>query len=84
MNVTNESGDRERRSIRNPVPKIVRVNGLDPTWAEDGDRPVIVGCGFVTAKLNGCELPPPGGGFVTTTGNVPAVARSEVVRVMVS
>jgi len=30
------------------------------------------------------EIPPPGDGFVTTTGNVPAVARSEAFSVVFS
>jgi hypothetical protein len=43
--------------------------------------PVVTEAG-VTVKLNGCELPPPGDGLVTTTGNVPAVAKSELLSVM--
>ena len=80
MNVTDDVG-------RNPVPLMVRLNGLEPAGAETGDNPVIEGTGLgaaETVKLTGCELPPPGVGLVTTTRNDPAVSRSEAVRVIVS
>jgi hypothetical protein len=81
LNVTDEDG-------MNPLPLIVSVTGeLTPAGDEVGDKPVMAGWGFgevvVTAKLSGCELPPPGGGFVTITANVPVVARSEPVSVIV-
>jgi hypothetical protein len=39
---------------------------------------------LVTAKFAVFEVPPPGGGLATTTGKLPAVARSEALSVMVS
>jgi hypothetical protein len=42
---------------------------------------VIAGC---TMKLADWELPPPGGGFVTTTESVPALASWETLRVTVN
>jgi hypothetical protein len=43
------------------------------------------GCGalvLVTVKVTGGELPPAGAGLVTTTANVPALARSALLSVM--
>jgi hypothetical protein len=52
------------------VPLIVRVCAGAPAVAEVGDRLVIVGRGLVavTVKFTVFETPPPGAGFVTTTG----------------
>ena len=70
----------------NPLPLSVSVRGaLDAAGVEAGDRLVITGCGlFVTVKVIELELPPPGGGLLTTTAKLPAVEKSDAVRVMVS
>ena len=39
-----------------------------------------VGVPVTTLKFTGLDAPPPGEGFVTTTGKVPVVARSTAVR----
>jgi hypothetical protein len=39
---------------------------------------------LVTVKFTGLDGPPPGAGFDTTTGKLPAVARSAVVNEIVS
>ena len=53
-----------------------------------GDNPVgTAGTGRLagaTLKLPLFELPPPGGGLVATTGKLPAVERSDGLRVIVS
>src|ERR1035437_8075920 len=52
-----------------------------------GDNPVGTdGVGTLagdTLKLTGFELPPPGGGLVTTSGKLPAIARSVALTVIV-
>ena len=55
------------------VPLIVRVWAAAPALAEEGDKLVIVGTRLSTVKFDAVELPPPGAGFVTTTGKVPPV-----------
>ena len=66
------------------MPLIVRVCAPEPTATEVGEREVIAGTGFPTVKLTAFDVPPPGAGFVTETGNVPAVATSALVRETVS
>ena len=46
---------------------MVNACAAAPAVAEDGERPVIAGTGFLTVKLTEFEAPPPGDGFVTTT-----------------
>src|SRR5579862_8515689 len=70
--------------LRKPVPLIVRVCAAAPAVAEVGEIVVIAGTGFPTAKLTAADVPPPGAGFFTTTGKVPAVAWSPVVRAIVN
>jgi hypothetical protein len=53
---------------------IVNVCAPVPVVAEGGESIVIVGTGLFTVKLTEFDAPPPGAGFVTTTGKVPAVA----------
>jgi hypothetical protein len=63
----------------NPLPLIVSVIGLLPAAAEEGDRLVTVGGGLPGACTVNCtavEVPPPGAGFETATGKVPALAKS--------
>ena len=63
---------------------MVRVCAPEPTATEAGEREVIVGTGFPTEKFTALDVPPPGAGFVTVTGYVPAVAMSVLVRASVS
>ena len=71
--------------VRNPLPSIVRVCGAAPAAREAGESLVMTGIGLAgeTVKVTAADAPPPGAGFVTTTGFVPAVARSaEVSEIM--
>jgi hypothetical protein len=72
--------------VRNPVPLIVSVCADEPAAREVGDNDETVGTGLLaeTVKLTADDEPPPGAGFVTTTGKLPAEARSAVVSEMVS
>jgi hypothetical protein len=63
---------------------MVRVCAPEPTAAEVGEREVIAGMGFPTVKFTEFDVPPPGAGFVTVTGNVPAAATSVLARANVS
>jgi hypothetical protein len=65
---------------------MVSVCVVAPAVSEEGDSDVTVGTGLVaeTVKLTADEEPPPGAGFVTTTGYEPAVARSAVASEMVN
>ena len=67
-----------------PVPLMVRVCAPEPTATEVGEREVIAGTGFPTEKFTTFDVPPPGAGFVTETGNVPAVETSASVSKTVS
>jgi hypothetical protein len=67
----------------------VRLLTVTPgTTVLPGDNPVgSGGTGTLTAetlKLIGFELPPPGGGFDTTTDRLPAVARSAALSIIVN
>jgi hypothetical protein len=66
------------------VPLIVRVCAPEPAKTEVGEREVIVGTRFPTVKFTTFDVPPPGVGFVTETGNTPTVATSVLVRASVS
>jgi hypothetical protein len=62
-----------------PVPVIVNVKAAPPAMAVVGAIEVIAGTGFGAAlmlKFMAAEVPPPGVGFVTVTGGVPAEATS--------
>jgi hypothetical protein len=61
------------------VPFTVSVNALSPAVFVVGEILVVVGTGLFTVKLTEFEVPPPGEGFVTTTGKLPAVAWSVAV-----
>jgi hypothetical protein len=54
----------------NPVPLMVSACAVAPAVRVAGDRDVTVGAGLlaVTVKLIATDDPPPGAGFVTTTG----------------
>jgi hypothetical protein len=68
-----------------PCPVHVAVNCCVPNPARVTDDGLIVTPDtLATMKLSEFETPPPGAGFVTTTGNVPAVARSPEVREIAS
>jgi hypothetical protein len=60
--------------LTKPVPVTVSVNAAPPAVALEGESDVIVGAGLFTVKFDAVEVPPPGAGLVTVTGNVPAVA----------
>src|SRR5580692_1916326 len=66
--------------VTNPVPVRVNVKAAPPTVTEVGAREVRVGAEAVLI-VNDTEpdVPPPGAGFVTVTGAVPAVAISAAV-----
>ncbi len=66
------------------VPFTVSVNPAPPATALVGESVVIVGGGLVTEKFTDADVPPPGAGLVTDTGNVPKAARSPVVIWMVT
>ena len=58
-----------------------------PTAKVVGDTELNIGTGFVTVvttKFTAFEGPPPGPGFVTTTGKLPPVAKSPEVRGIVN
>jgi hypothetical protein len=63
---------------------IVIVCAPEPATTELGEREVITGAGFPTVKFTTFDVPPPGAGFVTVTGYVPAVATSVLARASVS
>jgi len=82
LNVTEEEAMK-------PLPLIVSVSAPDPATAEAGARLVMEGFGLpegagVMVKRAVFELPPPGGGLLTTTAELPAVARSDAASVIVS
>jgi hypothetical protein len=61
-------------------PFTVSVKAAPPAVALAGEMEVTVGLGLLIVNVSEFDGPPPGGGFVTITGTVPAVARS-VVRI---
>ena len=61
------------------VPLMVKVCAATPAVVDAGESVVIVGTRLFTVKLTEFEALPPGMGFVTTTGKVPAVAWSPTV-----
>jgi len=66
------------------LPLMVRACAGEPTVIELGESEVTAGTGLPTVKSTAFEAPPPGEGLVTTTGKLPAVVRSFVVREIVS
>ena len=64
------------------VPLMVKVCAAEPAAVEVGDSDVMVGTGLFTVKFIEFDAPPPGAGFVTTTGNVPAFAWSAALSVI--
>src|SRR4029077_5172001 len=64
--------------VMKPEPFTVSVKPGPPAVALLGEMEVTFGLGLLIVKVSEFDAPPPGGGFVTITGTVPAVARSEV------
>ena len=58
------------------VPFTVRVKAASPKFLLAGERVVVVGTGLLTVRVCAFDVPPPGAGFVTVIGNVPAEAIS--------
>ena len=71
-----------------PVPLTVNTWLTVPATTEAGDKLEIAGTGLlfglVTENIAEAEVPPPGAGFVTVTGALPAVPRSLAVSVIFS
>jgi hypothetical protein len=65
--------------VMNPVPFTVSVNAAPPAVAFVGTSVVIVGAGLLIVNVCAADVPPPGVGFVTVTGTLPAVAISAAV-----
>ena len=61
-------------TANNPVPDSANGVALDPRSSTDGDVDDITGTGYVADNVSAELVPPPGAGFVTVTGNVPATA----------
>lgn len=68
----------------NAVPLTVSVNAAPPAVALFGAIVVIVGGGLVTLKFTATDVPPPGTGLVTVTGNAPTAAISDAVMAAVT
>ena len=71
-----------------PVPLTVNTWLAVPATTEAGDKLEIAGTGLLfglmTVNVAADEVPPPGAGFVTVTGTLPAVLRSPAVSVIFS
>ena len=65
--------------MTNPIPVTVIVSGGEPA----GAVPILIvdntGTGFVTWNCKAADAPPPGDGFVTTTGKSPAIASCDAL-----
>ena len=64
--------------LMNPEPFTVSVKAAPPAVALVGKMEVTAGFGLLIVKVSEFDAPPPGPGFVTMTGTVPALARSPV------
>ena len=71
-----------------PVPLTVNTWLAVPATTEAGDKLEIAGTGLLfglmTENVAAADMPPPGAGFVTVTGTLPAVLRSPAVSVIFS
>ena len=54
------------------LPLMVSVKVVPPTVAVVGERVLVTGTGLLTVKSIALEIPPPGDGLLTVTGNTPA------------
>src|SRR5450755_2546094 len=63
---------------------MVKVCAAAPAVADEGESVVMVGTGLLTTKFTVLETPPPGAGFVTTTGLLPAVDWSAALKGIVN
>src|SRR5712691_9016337 len=61
------------------APLAVSVKAASPAVSLAGEMPVSVGAGLLTVNSIVPEVPPPGVGLKTATGNVPAVCKSAPV-----
>ena len=61
------------------VPVAVSVNAALPATALLGEIELSVGTGLLIVNVEALEVPPPGVGLKTVTGDVPAVAMSAAV-----
>src|SRR5436189_279917 len=61
------------------VPVAVSVNAALPASALGGEIELSVGTGLLIVNVEAPEVPPPGVGLKTVTGDVPAVAMSAAV-----
>jgi hypothetical protein len=66
------------------VPLTVTVVSVAPAAITSGEIALIVGAGLLTTKSTAFDVPPPGEGFVTATGYVPADAWSLALSEMVN
>ena len=65
-----------------PVPVTVSGVALPPAATDVGVKEEIRGTGFLTVKGTGSDVPPSGGGFMTSICSTAAVARSAVISVI--
>jgi len=63
--------------LTKPLPFRVKVNDAPPAVTLDGESDVRVGAPAVTLKFTEPLVPPPGVGFVTTTGKLPTEVMSD-------
>ncbi len=74
-----------RELLTRLFPVTVVVKPTFPEVALEGERLLVVGNGLLTVKVNAdVDVPPPGVGFVTVTGIVPAVAISDAAMAAVT
>ena len=59
-----------------PVPVTVNMSALLPAGRLAGETELAIGCGLLTVKDNGDDVPPPGAGFITDTLRVRACAKA--------
>ena len=66
------------------VPFTVMVKAASPTFLLVGEMLVVVGTGLFTVRTCGFDVPPPGAGLMTVTGNEPPIATSAAVMAAVN
>ncbi len=70
--------------VTKPVPVNVRVKAVEPAVVDAGAIVLMAGAGLLMANVAGADVPPPGDGFTTATGTVPAEATSAALIAAVS